>query len=217
MYKNYQKEKQSNCLICFKSLNDDTSLFSLFSLNNLICNNCKRNFKPINKIEYVNNIETLFLYEYDDFFKSLIYQFKGCYDIALKDVFLYMHKNKLKKKYKGFTIIFPPSNKDENDKRGFIHIKEMVRCLNLPILDIFYKSSSYKQSSFKFKDRYKIEKVITLKEGHVIENKKYLIVDDIYTSGSTLKTIIKLLVNHGIEKKKIKALILCKTKNNVEL
>ena len=45
---------------------------------------------------------------------------------------------------------------------------------------------------------------------------KILIVDDIYTSGSTLKTIIKLLINKGIKKENIEALIICKTKNNVE-
>ena len=93
----------------------------------------------------------------------------------------------------------------------------MVKCLNLPIKDLFYKNTAYKQSSFKFKDRHKIEKVISLKENAKIENIKYLIVDDIYTSGSTIKTFIKILINHGAKQENIKALIVCKTKNNVEL
>ena len=217
MYKNYQEKKQNTCLICFKNLNDAVSLFSLFSFNKILCDNCQKQFKKIDKIELINEIETIFLYEYDEFMKSIIFQYKGCYDIALKDVFLFNYLNKLKRKYKGYTVIFPPSNKDENDKRGFVHIKEMVRCLNLPIEDLFFKNTPYKQSSFKFKDRYKVEKVITLKEKTTITNKKYLIVDDIYTSGSTLKTIIKILLNHGVKKENIKALIICKTKNNVEL
>ena len=100
MYKNYQEQKQSTCLICFKNLNDDVSLFSLFSFNKILCDNCQKQFKKIDKIEPINDIETLFLYEYDEFMKTLIFQYKGCYDIALKDVFLFNHLNKLKRKYK---------------------------------------------------------------------------------------------------------------------
>lgn len=216
MYKRNYIKKQKYCLICFKALNEDCSFSSLLNLNSTICNSCLNKFKVINKTIYVSTIETKILYEYNNFIKTLLYQYKGCYDIELKDVFFYQFKKEIKSKYKGYTIIYPPSYFKDDLDRGFIHIKEMIKCLSMPSLDLFVKTIKYKQSDQKFIDRKKVEKVIFLKNKN-IKNIKYLIVDDIFTSGSTLRRIIRLLIENGVDKNNIKALILCKTADFVEL
>ena len=216
MYQGNIIKKQKCCLICFKSLNEDCSFSSILSLNSTICNSCLKKFKVINKTLYISTIETKIIYEYNTFLKTLLYQYKGCYDIELKDVFFYQFKKELKKQYKGYCIIYPPSYYQDDIDRGFIHIKEMVKCLSLPVLDLFVKKEKYKQSDHKYKDRKNIKDVIFLNDSK-IQNIKYLIVDDIFTSGSTLRRIIELLVSNGVDKQNIKALILCKTADFVEL
>ena len=62
-----------------------------------------------------------------------------------------------------------------------------------------------------------IKDIIKIKNNKIDTNKKYLIIDDIYTSGSTLKTIISLLIKKGVKKANIKALIIFKVADFVEL
>lgn len=215
MHKDNKRKKQNNCVVCFKSFYEEVSFKSVFSFNHCICDNCLQKFKSIDKITTICGIQTTFLYEYNDFFKSLLYQYKACYDIELKDVFLYKYKKIINKKYKNYVVIYPPSNKSENVKRGFIHIKEITSCLKLKSVDMFIKNKEYKQSDQKFMDRNQIQNIICLK--NKIDKQKYLIVDDVYTSGNTLKTIIHLLNKNGIKKEDIKAIILSKKSDFVEL
>lgn len=207
---------KNQCLICFKSFNDNCSLSNFFSFNKIICNKCLSQFKILNLQVKIHGIETWFLYEYNQFLRKLIYQYKGCYDIVLKDVFFYQFLKKIKQKYHHYIIVYPPSNEEDDQKRGFRHIEKMIECLHMPHLNLFYKKISYKQSANYYKNRQKIASIIDIFPIKLDLNKKYLIVDDIFTSGATLKTIIKLLLNKGLKENQIKALILSKTANNVD-
>ena len=217
MYQGNYRKKQDCCLICYKSFSENISLSNIFSFNNIICNNCIKKLKVINKKEVVNGVLVWFLYEYNSFMKTLLYQYKGCYDIVLKDVFLYAFKNKISKKYKNYTIVFPPSNEEDDKKRGFVHIEKMIECLKIKHLNLFYKVRPYKQSDHKYNKRYMIKDIIKAYDIKVNKNEKILIIDDIFTSGSTLKTIIDLLIKKGIKKENIKAIIISKTADFVEL
>lgn len=207
---------KSYCLICFHPLND-SSLHTLLTFSKVICEKCLKKFKIIHLTLNVLGVETLFLYEYNAFLKKLIYQYKGCYDYELKDVFFFQFKKEIQKKYKGYTIVYPPSNTKDDQIRGFRHIEQMIECLHFKHLNLFYKNKSFKQSSQSFIHRKDIASVIEIKSQLLSIHSKYLIVDDIYTSGSTLKTIIHLLLSHHIPKENIKALILSKTAENVEI
>ena len=218
MHKEIKTKKQGYCLICFKSLFENVSLHTLIFPNHLICEECKNKFKRINHIDYINGVKVTFLYEYNQFMKDLIYQYKGCYDIVLKDVFLSEFKNKIKRKYKNYIVIFPPSNKNEDTKRGFNHIEKIIECLKLKNDYLFIKEKEVKQSSQLYKNRKNIEKIIKLKSNKIIDtNKSYLIIDDIYTSGATLKTLINILLSKGVKKEQINAIIIAKTADFVEL
>ena len=63
------------CKICFKNIYDKMDFSTLLSTNSLICPNCLAKFKQINRKEKVLGVETWFLYEYNNFIKSLIYQY----------------------------------------------------------------------------------------------------------------------------------------------
>ena len=202
-----------HCLICFKSLYEEVSLKNLLSLNVCICKECQNKFKKINnnKTSFYD-IKVTFLYEYDDFMKELIYRYKGCYDIILKDSFLFEYKRKIKFKYHNYILIYPPSSKSEDEKRGFNHMQEIASCLSKRNQNIFYKKIDYKQSDQIYANRSLIKNVIDIKKNIIINpNKKYLIIDDIFTSGSTFKCIVDLLIAKKVKKENIRGLFISRT------
>ena len=158
------------------------------------------------------NIKCLAVYEYDNEMKSLIYQFKGCYDIALSEVFIDRFKRELYYLYKGYIVIPIPSYKSEDLKREFNHVVEMFSSLNLPIMRIIEKTENIKQSSLKKNERANISKYLKMSDIETVRNKKVLLVDDIHTTGSTIQACIDL-IKQG-EPKDIKVLVIAKTSDD---
>lgn len=177
--------------------------------NGSLCNKCISLFEPKFQKFKIDGILALTLFEYDVLMKDLIYKFKGCYDFELHPIFLETFKNELSFIFYGYKMAPAPSFVDDDRKRGYNHIVEIFKSLKLDMLDVFEKTEKFKQADHNFKDRQKIKKYIKIKENAILPN-KILLVDDIYTTGSTMRAMIELLKKRGI--KDIKVLILCKTK-----
>ena len=199
-----------DCKICFSQIKK-RGINSLFN-NSSICQKCFNEFEVICKLESIEGVKTLFLYSYNDYLKKLIYQFKGCYDIELRNVFLERYLLILKIIFYGYHIVCVPSSKIDNEKRKFNHVEEIASTLNLPILNCLEKISDDKQSNKRKDQRDKIKNHIRIINQDVLKNKKILIIDDIFTTGNTLKTCIDL-VRKG-NPKRIKAFIICKNCRN---
>ena len=127
-------------------------------------------------------------------------------DIALGMVFLTPFKNYIHCLYRDYIILPIPSTKKADKQRGFNHVIEIFKILDLKIKEVFYKAKDYKQTSQRFEKRSEVNKVIKIKST-LDKSKKYLLVDDVITSGSTIKTCIELLRKQGI--KSIKVLVIC--------
>lgn len=163
----------------------------LFNTN--ICHSCfiKMNRKPCKR--KINNVPITSYFPYEEYIISLIYTFKGCNDIVLAPCFLSYDCFYLKMKYKGYYIVPIPSYIDHDLQRGFNHVEEMFMCLNLPYLKILKKIKDFKQSSLKRKERELAVLNIIRTSDELLTGKKILIVDDILTTGSTIKRAIKLI------------------------
>ena len=161
--------------------------------NTNICQTCfiKMNRKPYKR--KMDGVSITSYFPYEDEIISLIYTFKGCNDIALAQCFLSYDSFYLKIKYKGYYIVPIPSYIDHDLQRGFNHVEEMFRCLNLPYLKILKKTKDFKQSSLKRKERESAVLNIIRTSDELLTEKKILIVDDILTTGSTIKRSIKLI------------------------
>lgn len=176
----------NRCLICFGTIQETLN-------HNCVCNKCLSKFKIIEKVLYYKGKEIFILYEYNDFFRELLYRYKACYDKDLKDAFLTNYLNKLKHKYKGRKIICAPSSEKDDRKRGFNHVKLIFESLKLKQIDCLKKTKNYKQSDQKYADRVNIQKIIKIDKTKINPKDKLLIVDDVTTSLSTIKAIIHLL------------------------
>ncbi len=195
------------CKLCFKNYTIK-SFNSLFNDSSFICDKCLKEFKPKFYRYTINGVEGISIYDYDDNMKSLIYQFKGCYDIELKDIFITPYKHFLKLSFLGYHLVAAPSYQEDEKERGFSHVKEIFSPLNKKVLDVLYKTDNFKQSDQSFLERKNIKDHIKIKNKHLIKNKSILLVDDILTTGNTLASCVELLKNEGA--KKIKILTLAK-------
>lgn len=178
----------NRCFICTKVIEDD--FVNLICERRKVCSECSNSFKIRNDKFYIDNIEGRVLYYYNDFFKEILFRYKGIGDYLLKDVFFNFYLEKLKKKYREYAIVIAPSNESNDKKRGFSHMEEICKCLNLKIIKCFKKEKEWKQSDKKLSERREIQNIIKIDIGMLKGVKKVLIVDDVLTSGSTIKTMI---------------------------
>lgn len=175
MSKAYHRQKQ--CLVCGQKIEEEDDCFPLFAYrNHPLCGYCQQKLIPSKK-KHV-------LYEYNDFFRSLLFAYKAMGDLALAPVFLAGKEKALRRKYRHYVIVYAPSFAADDRKRGFISLPWIFRSLRLPIVSLFEKTSPYKQATSK--QRKKIFEVIALKQPMDLSGQKVLLVDDVMTSGYTL-------------------------------
>ena len=150
-------------------------------------------------------------YEYSEFIKRQIYVFKGCFDYEMKDIFLNLFIKEIKMYYQGYTIIPAPSYFKDDETRGFNHVVEVFKQMGLNMCQIIIKTEHFKQAEKSAKERQSIGKHLCLTSNASLSKKKVLIVDDIYTTGATMKSMIKLI--ETLYPKDIRVLVLAKTKD----
>ncbi len=185
------------------------SLHSFLHKNQVICDKCFLKFKPKFRRFIVDGIKGLSLYDYDDTIQSLLYQFKGCFDIELAHTFLDHYYPELRHYYHGYIMVPAPSYYLDDLKREFNHVEEIFLPLKLPILKIITKTDKYKQSDQKKSNRKDIAKHLKMSNIEMIKNKKILIVDDVFTTGSTISAMIQLIKTG--KPKNIRVLVIAKT------
>ena len=195
------------CKICFKKL-ETADFYEILNGDSCVCHLCLEKLKPKFISFEIEAVNGLAIYEYDDNIKSLLYQLKGCYDIELSPIFLFRFKKELHMMFKGYTLIPAPSYQLDDEKRDFRHVEEIFKCLNLPIVYAIEKISPFKQAENKRKDRSHISQHLQLVNHQAITGRKILIVDDVSTSGSTLKALIRLV--RSAKPKCIKILVMSK-------
>ena len=162
----------------------------------------------------IDGVKAIAIYEYNEFVKKLIYLYKGCFDYEMREVFLNLYFREIRMRYRDYVVIPIPSYKGDDDKRGFNHVVETFNLLGLKMMPIINKTAHHKQAESKANNRNEISKYLILNSRPNLHNCKVLIVDDIYTTGATMMAAIKLV--QQLNPKKIKVLVLAKTKNKMQ-
>ena len=188
MYPNLTKRQ---CLLCLEDVHRFVSAYHLLYDSHL-CLSCMQKFEVLDRVTTIKQHRLHILFHYNDFFRQLLYQYKGLYDIALKYVFLDMFIQELKHRYHNYIVVIAPSSKEDNKVRGFNPNYELASLFSKQLFCGVYKTSQYKQT--KQKDRKDVYGVLDIKDGNQITNKKVVILDDVITSGYTLLACIALLM-----------------------
>ena len=195
------------CKICFKPIEQST-FHSLLFKGPTICHDCLLSLGPVLQTFYCDDVECFHLYFYNSKVQEILYQFKGCKDYELMSIFLEYYLPYLKLKFYGYEMIPAPSSKESDEERGFNHVEEIFKNLNLKMNKCIHKTKQVKQADLTTKQREKIGKYLVIDDVD-LRDKKILLVDDVYTTGSTIKSMIKLVKEKGA--KKIKVLLMSKT------
>jgi len=188
----------NKCLVCDKNIEE--TFTSLLIRKQVMCYECFNRLNFRNKKFKIMNYEGVILYYYNKFFKDVLFRYKGINDYLLKDVFISYNLDLLKRKYKGYAIVLAPSNTSVEEKRGFCHLEEIFKSLDLPIIKCFKKDKEWKQSDKNLNERKRIQNVIKIDKTMLDGVKKVLIVDDVLTSGSTIKAMLSQMPANIVKK-----------------
>lgn len=189
-------QQVTHCLLCGRELQEATSWGTLFNyhLPKTVCLRCEGCF-----IEIINQKEegVSSLYEYTDAMKDYLHRYKFMHDVVLAKVFNRVINKHLAKKTA--TIIPIPMHADNLKKRTFSHMDELLRVANIPFEQHLYKTTTETQVGKTREERIQSEQLFQVIDSELIQNKRLLIVDDIYTTGTTIKHAKRALLEAGAQ------------------
>lgn len=193
MYTHSQDTQQDECLVCLSPILSTPSFVHLVKPLP-ICRKCLNQFEIMNQSIIFHHHPLHILYYYNEFFRTLLFQYKGLYDYALKDVFLCLTQDHIMRKFRNYIIVIVPSHEEDNAKRGFVPMESIALTFSQQVFTGLYKKEKYKQSDLSYEERQKTKEKIGIRNGDMLYGKKVLIFDDVITSGSTLLACLLLVL-----------------------
>lgn len=216
---NYIYPRNITCIICdnpIKLTNSYSLCKDCFKELKFILDGCNKCGKPIvnrsleresliecnycfNKTFYFDKVISCI--EYDEISKKLILDFKYKSKTYLCKYIAYLMKERmLLEDIKVDYILFVPLHKKRIRERGFNQSEKIANklgeFLNIPVLDCIDRVKNTKKLyKLNKEDREKeLKNGFKIKENiNLIKNKKVILIDDIFTTGSTANEISKVL------------------------
>lgn len=188
--------KSPNCIIC-REIEEEG-----------LCSKCK------NSIAFCRDDELCIGY-YKGVLKELILRFKYHKDFQAGEILVELIEPKLKNISKDFYLTFIPAGKNSLKERGFNQCeyiaKELAFRNDLKVVDTLIKCKDTKiQKTLKRAERLKNMKgAFSAKDAKLIKGRKFILIDDVITTGATLQEGVRVLKENGA--KEIKLLTLSKS------
>jgi competence protein ComFC len=139
------------------------------------------------------------LYTYTNFTKEVIARFKFRGDYVLAEVFAADFLKTLQDFQYDYIVPIPLSE-ERLYERGFNQAEAVIRAARLIPSRLLTRVHTEKQSKKSRNERIHLEQVFNVESDLDLRGKTIVIVDDIYTTGSTLRHAAKLLKEHGAVK-----------------
>jgi competence protein ComFC len=190
----------TECLICEAELTRSSSWKGLVGLDTqtTICTSCSKKFvrAEINEVDpLVDKITSLYIY--NEAMRDYLHQYKFLQDIQLASVF----SAELRLQLKGNATIVPiPMHPAKKIERTFSHVDELLKQANIPFSDLLEKTNSEVMGEKAREQRLAMNSLFRVKPEVVLKSGTYILVDDIYTTGTTLRHAASALRSAGAER-----------------
>lgn len=187
----------------------------LKNTGNYLCEDCSKliSFKSLNKIDMYNDKyfeKHLYIFEYEGIIRQRIldYKFKDKSYLYKSFAKMILDNKENINFIKNYDILVPvPIHKKRKMSRGYNQSELIARALAYEIKDIRLENNILiktknivAQSSLNKSERENnIKNVYKIKSEEKILNKKVLLFDDIYTTGSTVNECSKILKEAGAQ------------------
>ncbi|MHC0037869.1 ComF family protein [Pseudoneobacillus sp. C159] len=175
------------CEICFRPL----ELLEPRYRVGKICLDCCR-WEEDNDYKGILN-KNYSLYVYNEFLKEIIAKFKYRGDYALAKIFAKDIKKLIKESNPDLIIPIPLSN-ERLEERGFNQAEALITEAQVPLTKALTRFHSEKQSKKSRQERIHLPQVF---QTTIDISGKVILVDDIYTTGSTLRHAARALKEAG--------------------
>ncbi|MFD9626041.1 ComF family protein [Peribacillus muralis] len=151
-----------------------------------------------------NNIS---LFHYNEYLKEIIAKYKYRGDYALASIFIPYLKEMLRDiEYDLVTCI--PLSDERLKERGFNQAQALVDLLGLRTVEVLTRIDMEKQSKKSRHERIALPQVFHVTKNDLLHNQSILVIDDIYTTGTTLRQAAKALKKAGA--KEVSSITLCR-------
>ncbi|RLQ96801.1 ComF family protein [Falsibacillus albus] len=193
--KNLQKIEGGACAICSRPL----AAISPEFIREEICLDCH---KWEEQEEWTGVLDrNTSLFEYNDFLKEYLSRFKYRGDYVLAKGFADLIKRLIKKKIYDYIVPIPLSPERQYE-RGFNQSEALAKEAGLKTTSLLTRLHSEKQSKKSRQERISLQQVFQLNEtaSEALEEKSILLIDDIYTTGTTIRQAAKNLKEAGAKK-----------------
>ncbi len=191
------------CLYCDEEITR-YSLYGLLIEKDRLCLRCRKQMKMKIQEFKLDQLECISFYEYDSLFKTILLQYKECYDEALNEVFLYKIDLLIGLMFIGYKVVYVPSSSYKLELRGFEHLKLIFERMKFKEIKGLEMKKELIQEGKDLAGR-KLMQDNYFYDGEYID--KLLIIDDVCTTGSSLIGVYNAFNGKA---RLIKALILAK-------
>ena len=196
-----------NCLICATPFLEAPSWQRLFMMKQFetICEKCKSKFEKATDKEHETDwIGTIYegaldsltsIYSYNKWMKQIYQQYKFQHDVELAKVFAadFSHLKKTE-----HLIVPVPLHQEMLKVRTFSQVEQLLVEANVPFTQVLTKIKNSSQVKKSKKERVTSEINFTVCAD--VQNQTILLVDDLYTTGTTLRHIAFILKKAGAQK-----------------
>lgn len=192
MQKNHSDTKPI-CPQCGTPYIGESTPFNLLISDRHLCDDCYLKRPIIMERSILDDCIVLSLYRYTEDFGSLMYRYKSLGDVSLAPTFLSPVLDYVKDYIGKRPIVCAPSSANRFEQLGFHSLDSILTEAGFNVfIKPLYKIDDWKQTEHHANERAQIGKHIAFRLGSLLPMDVVLF-DDIYTTGNTLKSCIRLL------------------------
>ncbi|EGQ26955.1 ComFC family protein [Sporosarcina newyorkensis 2681] len=188
----------NSCLLCEKPLDDQPTWHQFLGIaqSAFICPVCLEKFERIDSTMKVDHLDSVHsLYAYNEQAREYLHQFKFLQDIALATVFSKDLRSVLKDPKK---IIVPiPMHPANKKKRTFSQVDALLDAADIPYQELLQKTTESVMGEKTRSERLAMTELFTAPADIRSNGTIYVLVDDIYTTGTTLQHAARTLKQAG--------------------